>query len=135
MRAPTALFPSILLLATYFLSTFSKSSASMVSVGRGIHSVQFKHNAALLRRRVQEQEKLLVVLAVSLAKDDDVFEVLSSRRKKPRLLKKPKVADLFDRLGAMARRSYRMTYDSFVKLYKKVKKNLTRYVYSPGRPS
>ena len=126
MRAPTALFPSILLLATYFLSTFSKSSASMVSVGRGIHSVQFKHNAALLRRRVQEQEKLLVVLAVSLAKDDDVFEVLSSRRKKPRLLKKPKVADLFDRLGAMACRSYRMTYDSFVKLYKKVKKKLTR---------
>ena len=63
----------------------------MVSVGRGIHSVQFKHNAALLRRRVQEQEKLLVVLAVSLAKDDDVFEVLSSRRKKPRLKKNPKL--------------------------------------------
>ena len=125
MRASSALLPSILLLATYLLSSFSNSSASMVSIGRGIRSVQFKHHAALLRRRVQEQEKLLVVLAVCLADDDDVVDVLASRRKKQRrLFKKPKVADLFDRLGSMARRSYRMTYDSFVKLYKKVQKNL-----------
>ena len=85
MRASSALLPYILLLATYLLSSFSNSSASMVSVGRGIRSVQYKHHAVLLRRRVQEQEKLLVVLAVSLAEDDDVSEVLSSRRKKPRL--------------------------------------------------
>ena len=103
MRASKTLLQSILLLATYLLSTFSNSLANMVSVGRGIRSVQYKHHAVLLRRRVQEQEKLLVVLAVRLADDDDVIDVLASRRKKHRIFKKPKVADLFDRLGCMAR--------------------------------
>ena len=57
--------------------------------------------------------------------EDERFEALSKKkRKSPRLKTRAKVKDIFDTLGEFARRTYRMTFESFVKLFRRVKDNL-----------
>ena len=99
-------------------------SCDMLAIGRGNRSILFKHHRLLQKNIIRNREKLFITLAVALSEDERYEAVPKEKRKSPVYRTRAKVKDMFETLGSFARRSYRMTFESFVKLFRRVKDNL-----------
>ena len=108
------------------ISIEKKDTFTMVALGRGSRSVDFRYHFLRLQKVRIEREKLSIAILLSFTEDEK--EVI--RRPPLRSRYRATAGSIFDDLGEMCRRSFRMTYETFCALYRKLASPL-KEVFTP----
>ena len=126
------LFTLILNLSAALLDS---PNPSMVAVGRGSRSFIYRLHHANLQKICVQKDKVIIAIATALAEDDDYDIPLHTGKKPYRIRTRASVSDLFDDLGGRARRAYRMSFNAFCILFRKLRNNLEERFMPKGGPS